>query len=438
MTIYAISLDSLVVPPDRQRKEFPGEAQVELAESIEKRGLLHPIVFKTNENGDRVLVAGERRLRALKLIWAKGNTVYCNGQPFAPQTVPATTVGDIDELTAKEIEFEENAARLDLTWQERAAATRHLHDLRRARDVSQGREPETVASFVRDVTATKVIDQHPAAVRRDVILADALHIPAVAKAKSADDAYKALRRHETLRSAERQAMLLGETFTANDHQLFIGDCLQVMQKLPSGAFDAIVSDPPYGMNAQDFDNGGGMQGGQHLYDDSPEQWRALMKGMFKEASRVCRPEAHMYLFCDIENFAELKNISILNGWHPFRTPFIWINSTSNRLPWLKNGPMRKWQMIFYAVRGDKPCTSVKPDVLAWPSDPNIGHTAQKPIAVYQDLISRSVTTGGAVLDPFCGSGPIFPAAHNLQVLATGIEIETYYAGMAADRIGKLK
>ena len=63
--------------------------------------------------------------------------------------------------------------------------------------------------------------------------------------------------------------------------------------------------------------------------------------------------------------------------------------------------------------------------------------AQKPIALYQDLLSRSYRPGDKVLDPFCGSGPIFPAAHSLKCEATGIEIEPGNYGISVSRIQAL-
>jgi DNA modification methylase len=42
-----------------------------------------------------------------------------------------------------------------------------------------------------------------------------------------------------------------------------------------------------------------------------------------------------------------------------------------------------------------------------------------------------------VLDPFAGSGTIFPAAHELKCIATGIEMEPQYYGMCVKRIEEL-
>ena len=78
------------------------------------------------------------------------------------------------------------------------------------------------------------------------------------------------------------------------------------------------------------------------------------------------------------------------------------------------------------------------DVLDYPPDSNLGHAAQKPVALFEDLLRRSVLPGQAVLDPFCGSGPVFPAAHVMKVRATGIEMDQASYGIACKRIAALR
>src|SRR3954469_7968632 len=53
--------------PDQPRKEFNGEALLALAESIEARGILQPVVVRALPGGTYELIAGERRLRAAKI-----------------------------------------------------------------------------------------------------------------------------------------------------------------------------------------------------------------------------------------------------------------------------------------------------------------------------------------------------------------------------------
>jgi DNA modification methylase len=59
------------------------------------------------------------------------------------------------------------------------------------------------------------------------------------------------------------------------------------------------------------------------------------------------------------------------------------------------------------------------------------------VSLYEDLLKRSARPGDSVLDPFAGSGTIFPAAHSLKIKATGIELDPSAYGIAVKRLGEL-
>lgn len=65
--VLDLDIDIIKPNPYQPRKTFNQEALQELSESIKEHGLLQPIVVYDNGDGDYVLIAGERRLRASKL-----------------------------------------------------------------------------------------------------------------------------------------------------------------------------------------------------------------------------------------------------------------------------------------------------------------------------------------------------------------------------------
>ena len=103
--------------PNQPRQHFDEDALSSLADSIRTAGLMQPIVVRPPKtvDGELVyeLVAGERRLRAARLI------------PL--DQIPAV-VRDIDEQTSAELALIENLQREDLNPIERAEAFRHLAD----------------------------------------------------------------------------------------------------------------------------------------------------------------------------------------------------------------------------------------------------------------------------------------------------------------------
>lgn len=66
--INLIKCDLIMPNPMQPRQSFNEESLRELADSIEQHGLLQPIVVREHENNTYILIAGERRLRATKLL----------------------------------------------------------------------------------------------------------------------------------------------------------------------------------------------------------------------------------------------------------------------------------------------------------------------------------------------------------------------------------
>lgn len=447
-------ISDIIVKPNRQRTEFDPDAMQDLRASIEDRGLLHPPVLR-REGASWVLVAGERRLRAIAEIFELGGGFRCNGEPVPEGMCPFTNLGDLSYLEAEEAELDENLRRVDLTWQEHASATSRLHKLRQSQRnivnesaVTFGESPKpqhTVAE-----TALELLGRSDGAyqdqIRKEIIVARHLSNPAIAKAKSADEAFKILKKAEEAEKNVELARTVGATFNADLHQLLHRDCLSYMEEqvalvkdYPEEAFDVILTDPPYGMGADQFgDAGGKLAGIEHRYDDSPEAWRALMVPWCDLSYAITKPRAHAYVFCDFDKFHELKQMMELAGWYVFRTPLVVHKLNSGRVPLPDQGPRRQYEIILYAIKGKKQTTHIYPDVIPCGADENMSHGAQKPVALFQNLLQRSVQAGDRVLDTFAGSGTIFEAAHPFKVTAVGVERNQEYYGMCLARLARLK
>jgi site-specific DNA-methyltransferase (adenine-specific) len=442
---HSIHIDSIVISDNRQRQEFEAESLVDLANSIMQIGLLHAPVMRETPDG-LVLVAGERRLRAMGDLWAMGTTIRHNGQTFPPYNLPYVTLGELDELDAEEAELDENLKRRDLSWQERAAAISRLHTLR-INQANRLGEIHSVADTAREVypEATTKLDESGqslgyfhSAVNSSIILSDHLANPEVAKAKTAKDAMKILKKQEDQRKNAELAERVGKNFNSSIHELHHIDCIDWLNKSPDNRFDVICTDPPYGMGAQAFGDGAGLlTNAEHHYDDSKTAWTTLMESLCPLLYRVAKPQAHAYIFCDIDNYHELKRLMEGAGWYVFRTPLINYKPRSGRIPLPEHGPKRQWEMCLYAIKGRKPVTGVYSDVISTVLEENLTHGAQKPVELYVDLLKRSVRPGDVVLDAFCGTGTIFPAAHQLKCKAVGLEQSAEYYGISVNRLNAL-
>lgn len=110
--VLEISVDKIKPNPYQPRKYFDETAISELSASIKRHGLIQPIiVFKKDD--EYVLIAGERRLRAVKLL---GNS-----------TIKAI-VADIESKNLRELALIENVQRQDLNPMELANSYKELID----------------------------------------------------------------------------------------------------------------------------------------------------------------------------------------------------------------------------------------------------------------------------------------------------------------------
>ena len=137
-TVKPIPLDHIKIP-GRIRQER-GDID-EMAQSIQTRGLIHPISVMANEDGTYTLLGGMRRLLAARALdWRE---------------ILATVFPPSDAEEALQHEFEENVKRKDFTHAERLQYAAKYRIIERAK--SQMRQE---ATQIKDGHAP-VVDHHP-------------------------------------------------------------------------------------------------------------------------------------------------------------------------------------------------------------------------------------------------------------------------------------
>lgn len=110
--LQELKITEVMPNKDQPRKSFDEEKLKSLADSVKEHGLIQPIVVRKSAEG-YVIIAGERRWRAAKLVGLKKIPVL---------------IKDYDDLTMKEIALIENLQREDLNPIEEALGYRSLMD----------------------------------------------------------------------------------------------------------------------------------------------------------------------------------------------------------------------------------------------------------------------------------------------------------------------
>ena len=432
-----VKIASVVVKPNRQRREFTPTELNELADSIEANGLLHAPVIRF-EGDTPILVAGERRFRAICDLHELGRKFYYDGHLVPQDHLPCSSLGELSPLEAWEAELEENIRRVDLTWQEKAQATASLMALRKAQAEDKGLPAPTVRNIVAEVRPDDAYEQAHDTTRKELIVSRFLEDKEVAAAPTLKEAVKILKKREERKQQAELATLTGASFSASSHRLLNEDSGPWMAAAPAASFDVMLTDPPYGMGADQFgDSGVGSSAAAHFYDDSYEAWLEIMGWFPAESFRLAKPEAHAYVFCDLDRFHQLRTLMAEAGWKVHRTPLVWSNPDGFRAPWPEQGCQRKYELILYAVKGSRKVNQLLGDVLEYRKDKAAGHPAQKPVPLLVDLLRRLARPGDAVLDPFAGSFSTVEACHELKLSCTAVERNASAYGIGVKRVGML-
>jgi len=67
-SISEVEIDQIFANPNQPRSHFDEDALTELATSIRELGVISPITLRKNDDGTYLIIAGERRFRASKLV----------------------------------------------------------------------------------------------------------------------------------------------------------------------------------------------------------------------------------------------------------------------------------------------------------------------------------------------------------------------------------
>ncbi|OIP84717.1 MAG: chromosome partitioning protein ParB [Porphyromonadaceae bacterium CG2_30_38_12] len=137
-SISEVEIEKIEANPNQPRVHFDEESLTELASSIRELGVISPITLRKNENGTYLIIAGERRYRASKLVGLK--------------TIPAYIKTAADEQVM-EMALIENIQREDLNAIEIALSFYRLMDeykLTQERLSDRvGKKRTTIANYLR-------------------------------------------------------------------------------------------------------------------------------------------------------------------------------------------------------------------------------------------------------------------------------------------------
>jgi site-specific DNA-methyltransferase (adenine-specific) len=215
--------------------------------------------------------------------------------------------------------------------------------------------------------------------------------------------------------------MVAQKVVIGNAELWHGNCLEIMPALSK--VDAVVTDPPYGINkgvggdADRWAKGGYVASD---WEDTPE----YIKTVCVIAIARC---VEMSTACAVTpGIRHLQFYPVAADMGCFWTP-----AACTHGPW---GLSTFQPILFYgkdwrAGKGALPSGRK----LTEASEKN-GHPCPKPIGGWTWLVDKTCRPAGVVLDPFMGSGTTGVACMNLGRKFIGIEIERKYFDIACERI----
>lgn len=200
--------------------------------------------------------------------------------------------------------------------------------------------------------------------------------------------------------------------------LYLGDCRDVLASL--GTFDAVVTDPPYGILNLSGDVAGGV-----VRKSPRQQGSGTLKDRILNTSDVMWDVAPSQ-----ETLGTLRAMStyqIFWGGNYFPLP-----PTRAILVWDKEQPWENFSQVELAWTNiPRPAAIFKASTTR--SVPDKSHPTQKPVSLMAWCLSL-LPAADSILDPYMGSGTTGVACADLGRQFTGIEADPRYFDIACKRI----
>lgn len=387
-----------------------------LATSIQRYGLLHPIVVDEKKK----LIAGERRLKAHAKLGKK--------------EIEVKYLSELNDVDKKEIELEENIQRKSLDWQELVLAKLALHELRQQLYGAKTGHTGGEGWGLQDTALA--LDQSVGTASMDIQLAKALqNFPELRKEKSKTNAFKKYKQMETVLLRQELNRRRTRDVTPN---IILGDAAIECKKFEDEEFDFVITDPPYGQDLNKKSDTGKTVSGV-TYEDDPYLIMDLLRKVTKELYRALKPDRHMIIAFSMTHYAKLKQLLEDAGFHVDPTPLIW-NKTSGSTP--ANGEYfpYAYEPAFWCMKGRRGLNSTACNMFTCKRVPSKHklHPLERPQELLEAWVEAVSFPGEKGGDPFGGSGSLMEACINTGRECVIIEKDESNYFAIVDRAAGLK
>jgi len=201
-------------------------------------------------------------------------------------------------------------------------------------------------------------------------------------------------------------------------KLYQGDCLEILPTLEAGSVDAVITDPPYGVN---YSSG----------------WESSWEGEVIHGDMNTVERDYIVDVCSGLPMAIFGNWKV-DPPKGTRAKLIWDKGPASGMGDLSFPWKCSWEEIYIIGNGWKGFRDEgvikNHNIVTWQS---LGrsHPNEKPVSLLKHII-RKLPEGCTILDPFMGSGTTGVACVQTGRNFIGIEIDPTYYAIAEKRIAQ--
>jgi len=214
-----------------------------------------------------------------------------------------------------------------------------------------------------------------------------------------------------------------------DATLHLGDCLNVLATIPDGSVDAILTDPPYGI---DFQCHHKTDPGKRLPKIRNDKRPAV--AWIREAARVLAPTGCVIVWHRWDVAEEFRVAMDAAGLKP-SAQIVW-DRVAHGMGNLTAQPAPQHEVAWFAANPGFRFHGARPKSILRAMRPTatLEHPNQKPAALMESLVRDYCQPGGLVLDPFAGSGSTGQACIRLGRRFVGVELDPVYHAIAQQNL----
>jgi modification methylase len=256
---------------------------------------------------------------------------------------------------------------------------------------------------------------------------------------------------------------MGDVVRLRDDEVLVGDCVEVMARLPEASVDLVFADPPYNLQLAgallrpNNSRVAGVDDDWDRFADFPDYDR-FTRAWLEAARRLLKPDGALWVIGSYHNIYRVGALlQDLGFW--ILNDIVWrktnpmpnfrgrrFTNAHETLLWCARARDSRYTFNYEAMKALNDDLQMRSDwvmpICGGPErlkrDGKKAHPTQKPESLLHRVLLASTRPGDVVLDPFFGTGTTGAVARRLGRRFIGIEREADYAALARDRIAAVE